>query len=460
VSRSRLVAALIALVALVAPTSSAVATPGILGAAPTGPVHLGYCGGDDWEPAVARDGLFVYDVLKHYPGTTDCDPASAAPPAIYLQVSTDGGRSFGPPHAVFTDAIDGVTYTNEADPTVAVDATGTVYVSFLGYGINGGHTDAVVARSTDHGATFTAAKVNAKGCKNCDHPKLVVAGTDLYVAYSQAANHFIAVSRDHGATWTQSTVLKTDVVAFAEGGVVDAAGDIWFAWADCATSSCVGVPAVDYRVSRTMAGTLDTTFTDVATSVQGPDCPFKQCGFAFFGPQDAIGIDAGGTLYLAWGQGRDASTRKSPPIVNLSRSTDGGRSWTFVGRADDKQASGCADASCYALFPAVLGGDAGTVYVAWMDDRLGAPLDHMNGWNVWLRTSTDGGSTWTGASERMSAYDPDQAQSQPSGFRFPYGDYMGLAMNACGGPMLTWGEGFDWVGGPDVPGHIQFRSTC
>jgi hypothetical protein len=459
VTRSRLAAVLIAFVALVAPTSSAMAT--VPAQAPTASVvHLGYCGGDDWEPDVARDGQYVYAVYKHFPGATDCVPDSTSPRAIYIQVSADAGSTFGAPHAVFTGAIDGVTYTNQADPTVAVDAAGDVYVAFLGYGLNGGHTDVVVARSTDRGASFTAAKVSAKGCKNCDHEKIVASGSDLYVAYSQATNHFISLSSDHGATWTQSTVLRAGVVAFAEGGVVDASGNVWFAWADCQTSSCVGVPAVDYRVSRTTAGTLETTFTDVATSVQGPDCPFKSCGFAYFGPQDDIAIDAAGTLYVAWGQGQDASTRKSPPIVNLSRSTDGGHSWTFLGRADDKQAAGCADASCYAVFPAILGGAPGTVSVAWMDDRLGDPIDHMNGWNVWLRTSTDGGATWTGPSERISAYDPAQAQSGPNGFAFPYGDYMGMTTSACGAPMLVWGEGFDWDGGPDVPGHIQFRSAC
>jgi len=44
--------------------------------------------------------------------------------------------------------------------------------------------------------------------------------------------------------------------------------------------------------SKTSAGTLQTTFTNVATGVQGPDCPFSKCGFSFWGPQDDIAIDA------------------------------------------------------------------------------------------------------------------------------------------------------------------------
>lgn len=430
-------------------------------AASAGPIRLGYCGGDDWEPEIARDGTTVYAVITHYVGSTVCDPASASPSAIYIQVSTDSGLTFGAPHVVFTSALSGVTYSAQADPSIGVDAAGNVYVAFLGYGINGGHTDVVVAKSTNHGATFpTASKANAKDCKNCDHEKIVPAPSGLYLAYSQAKDHFITLSTDHGATWVQSLVLDASVVGFVEGGVVDSAGNIYFDWADCEASSCNGVPAVDYRVSKTLPGTLTTTFANVATAVQGPDCPFARCGFAYWSPQSDMAIDAAGNLYVAWGQGQSATTRKSPPIVNLSRSTDGGQTWTFMSRADDKTASGCAASACYALYPEIVGGPANTVYVAWMDDRNGSPIDHVNGFNVWLRTSTTGGASWTGASQRISAFDPTQAQSAPTGFLFPYGDYFGLMLNSCGSPMLTWGEGQTWVGGPSNPGHIEFRTLC
>jgi hypothetical protein len=439
----------------------------VLGALPAAaapasqPLRLGYCGGDDWEPETAIQGSYVVVAITHYVGNTTCDPAAGSSAAIYDQVSSNGGKTFSSPHIVWNQAVGGATYPSQADPDVAIDPSGNVYVSFLGLGPSHGHTDIVVAKSTDHGATFTSAvKANAKDCKNCDHPKIVADGADLYIAYSQAQYHFITMSKDAGATWTQSTVDSTDVVAFAEGGVVDSHGNVYFAWGDCRSSSCSGTPAADYRVSKTLAGTLKTTFTNVATGVQGPPCPFAKCGFSFWGPQDDIGIDAAGNLYLVWQQGQDSTTRKSPPIVNLSRSTDGGRVWTFVGRADDKNATGCAGSACYALYPTIVGGAANTVYVAWMDDRNGDPVDHMNGWNVWLRTSITRGTTWTGPSQRMSSFDPTQSQSGPNGFLFPYGDYFGLHMNSCGAPALTWGEGINWVGGPTAPGHIEFRTLC
>ena len=429
--------------------------------APTVPTRLGYCGGDDWEPSLAVQGKYVYEVITHFVGSPTCDPTSANPAAIYVQVSSDRGATFSNPRAVFSGPVGGVAYSAQADPTIAVDSAGAVYVAFLDYGVNGGHTDVVVARSTDHGGTFrTATKVNSQDCKNCDHEKLVASGTFLYVAYSQGSGHFIARSTDGATSWTQSEPLKADAVAFAEGGVVDSHGNVWFAWADCQSSNCTGVPAADYRVSKTTAGTLVTTFASVGTAVQGPDCPYSKCGFAYWSPQDDIAIDAGGNFYLAMQQGQDATTRKSPTIVTMARSSDGGLTWSSLGRVDDKTAAGCPASSCYALYPTVVGGATNTIYLGWIDDRAGVPMDHENGFNVWLRTSTTGGTSWTGPSVQVSAHDPTQSQSTASGFLFPYGDYLGLAVNSCGAPALTWGEGHNWVGGPSAPGHIEFRSLC
>jgi hypothetical protein len=437
-------------------------------AAPSGPAELGFCGGDDWEPSIAAGSSgHVYVLITHYRGDTACDPASGLHHArIMIQVSGDGGATFGPPRVV-ADAPGGIAYPSQADPAIAVDqASGAVYVSFLAYGLSGGHTDVYVARSTDAGQSFTAVKVNSHDCKNCDHPKTLVSGSDVYVAYSQATNHFISLSTDAGRSFTETDVLRQGVVGFSEGGVLDSHGNAWFAWADCQTSSCKGVPAADYRVSETLAGTSQTRFADVTTGDQGPDCPFGSvCGFSFFGPQDDIGIDAAGALYLVWQQGQDPATRGSPPIINLSRcSSDctSGSSWSFVGRVDDKNASGCAGSACYALFPAIVGGSKGQIHVTWFDDRDGSPIDHMNGWNVWYRTSADGGATWTTAGQRMSAFMPAESQSAPAGFLFPYGDYMRIALNPnCGNkPVMAWGEGHDWAGGPSAPGHINYRSLC
>jgi len=452
---------LCALIMVTAPAASA-ATPA--------PVRLGYCGGDDWEPTTASDSGHVYVLITHYAGSTSCDPASGQNNSrIMIQVSADGGKTFSAP-AVVAPAPGGIAYPQQADPAIAVDkATGAVYVSFLACGLSGGHTDIFVAKSTNFGASFgQAVQANSKGCKNCDHEKILANNNVVYDAYTQARSHFIAVSTDGGATFVQNLVDSTFIVGFAENGVLDAQGNAWFAWGDCSTSNCTGSPAGNYRVSETLAGGGATTFSPVlATTLQGPACPYSQCGFAYFGPQDAIAMDSAGTIYLAWQTSQGGS--KSPPIINLSRCTGSclsAANWSLIGRIDDKTAANCPNSACYALFPNIVAAGPGQLSATWMDDRndsLDGTVDHVDGYNLWFRSSTTGGSTWTGPGQQISQFDPAQSQEAPTGFLFPYGDYTGLIMNAaCAtpAPAMTWGEGHNWTGGAAAPGHIEFASFC
>jgi hypothetical protein len=431
--------------------------------------RLGFCGGDDWEPEIAVDpnSTYVYAVLAHFVGDPTCDPSSANQNRIYIQVSKDSGATFGPPHVV-ADLVDGVDYPRQVDCVVAVDdVTGAVFVSFLAYGLQGVQTDVAVARSTNHGATFVAEKVNGPKCKNCDHPWTLAHAGNVYTVYAHAQNHYLSRSADGGITWEETNVLRADVVAFPEGGVLDAAGNPWFAWGDCTRSSCSGDVAGDYRVSKTTAGTSQTTFALVATAPAGPKCPYNpNCGFAFFGIQDDIAIDGAGTMYLVWQDGQDHTKHGSPPIVQLSRCDPGldctrASSWAYVGRADDKNASGCANSQCYALFPRIEGGVSGQIAVMWMDDRYGQPLDHTNGWNVWMRVSATGGTTWKGPSAQVSQYDPTRPESRPNGYLFPYGDYEGIDILPSGtSAVMVWGEGWNYTGGPTQPGHVIERTLA
>src|SRR5215472_14880858 len=298
-------AALLAALATVA-TVGALAAPAANASTPA-VQRLGYCGGDDWEPTMASDSSHIYVLITHFTGNTSCDPASGQNNSrIMIQVSSDGGKTFSAP-AVVAPTPGGIAYPSQADPSITVDkATGAVYVSFLAYGLSGGHTDIFVAKSTNFGASFAqAVQANSKGCKNCDHEKILAANNVIYDAYTQGSSHFVAVSTDGGATFTQHVVDSTFVVGFAEGGVLDASGNAWFVWGDCKTSNCTGSPAGNYRVSETLAGGGATSFSPVlATTPQGPDCPYSKCGFSYFGPQDAIAIDSAGTLYLAWQTGQ------------------------------------------------------------------------------------------------------------------------------------------------------------
>jgi len=468
-SRKRLVTFVIAMLAIA--TAWGLVAPAA-GQAAVSVLRLGYCGGDDWEPAMASDSTHVYVLITHYAGNPSCDPASGQNNSrIMIQVSSDGGKTFSAP-AVVANTPGGIAYPSQADPSITIDkASGAVYVSLLAYGLSGGHTDIYVAKSTNFGQSFgQAVQANSKGCKNCDHEKILASNNVVYDAYTQGQYHFVSVSADGGATFTQHQVDSTYVVGFAEGGVFDAHGNAWFAWGDCETSNCTGTPAADYRVSETLAGTGTTTFSSViGQTPQGPDCPYSSCGFAYFGGQDAIAIDSAGTIYLAWQTGQVQTQRKSPTIINLSRCSSNCTSsagWSLVGRVDDKTAANCPNAACYALFPSIVAAGPGQLFATWIDDRndsLDGTVDHVDGYNLWYRASANGGTSWTTPGQQISQFDPAQSQSTPNGFLFPYGDYTGLIMNTtCGtpAPAMTWGEGHNWNGGPTAPGHIEFASLC
>jgi hypothetical protein len=456
---ARLWPAAILLASFAQPVAPAAATTNLV---IQGATNIGFCGGDDWEPEIAADHLgHVYAVFAHFPGDPACDPASGQGRQIFVRVSNDDGDTFGP-----LQALPKLGYPNVVDCVVTVDeVTGAVYVSFLAYGrpdMSFKDADVLVAKSTDFGGTWTTRKVNGPLCTECDHPWTVAHDDNIYVMYAAGEDHFLSRSSNGGATWKESLVLEDTHVAFPEGGVVDSEGNAWFAWGDC-FGSCTGKTAAIYQASRTKAGTSNTVFAAVAEGPAGPHCPPSvSCGFAYWGPQDDIAIDAAGNLYLVWQDSVDGKPGR-PPIVQLSACGAGldcrrSANWNYVGRVDDKTASGCEGGECYALFPRIEGGDAAEISVIWMDDRLGDPLDHQNGWNVWYRTSTTGGTTWTGPSVRVSQFDPERSESHPNGFEFPYGDYQGIDLTPAGEAVMVWGEGHNYVGGPSQPGHVIYRS--
>jgi hypothetical protein len=465
-ARQLVISTLLALSVAVPTSASAGSGDGAVEAAlvATGATNMGFCGGDDWEPDIASDGSgHVYVVLAHFPGDPTCDPASGGPREIFIRVSSDGGVTFGP-----LVRIPDLGYPSVVDCVVTVDeVTGTVYVSFLAYArpeMKWFEADVIVARSTDFGETWRAKVVNGPLCTACDHPWIAAHDDNVYVTYASGEDHYLSRSSDGGRTWRETLILEDTHVAFPEGAVIDAAGNAWFAWGDC-LGSCTGKTAAIYQVSRTRAGTSRTRFARVAEGPSGPHCPpAVACGFAYWGPQDDIAIDAAGNLYLVWQDNLSGKPHR-PPIVQLSRCDAGSdctrsTNWDYVGRVDDKTATGCGGGECYALYPRIEGDAAGRIGVSWMDDRLGDPLDHTNGWNVWYRTSTDGGTSWTGPSQRVSEFDTDRSESQPNGFKFPYGDYQGIDITPADEAVMTWGEGHDYIGGPTKPGHVLYRSLA
>ena len=78
----------------------------------------------------------------------------------------------------------------------------------------------------------------------------------------------------------------------------------------------------------------------------------------------------------------------------------------------------------------------------------------MDRWNVYFRSSTNGGATW-GSEVDLSTFVADPALASyvfTDGFRFPFGDYFEMDVDEQGTNHLVWGEGFSY----DSPGSIWY----
>ena len=81
--------------------------------------------------------------------------------------------------------------------------------------------------------------------------------------------------------------------------------------------------------------------------------------------------------------------------------------------------------------------------------------DDPNGrWNVYYRSSADGGGTWS-AEAKLSQYVPGYSYKYgppKDGFAEPYGDYFELDIDGGGLTHAIWGEGPSYVG----PGNVWY----
>ena len=409
--------------------------------------RLGFPGGDDWEPSIAADAYgHVYSMWTHYQGFdggTAGDPDPTCPacgnPHMDLQVSADNGATWSAPRVLSP------TTTRQDDPQIVVDpADGrTVYASFM----QDNKSSQYVAKSTDFGVTWQVVLVEPLQ-RGTDKDILAVRGANLYLVYHTQEKTFVSVSHDSGTTWSTHTLVGTTNselgVSFPSGGAVDSNGVVYFAW-NGVTKPGQAKGSINLYVTKSTD--LGATWTVSTIDVSGatPDCGCD--GYDFWGAQMALGVDAANRVYVLWNANR---VKNGPQRVYFKSSPDGA-SWSS---AVDVSA---APAGANHTFPALVAGAAGDVRIAWMDDRNGhdgGNLDANARWNVYYRSSTNGGSSWSNELKlsRFVAGFGYKLASPKDGFSSPYGDYFEIDINAAGGTVALWGEGFSWTG----PGNIWF----
>jgi len=439
--------------AILALLTAFVLTPGALAADGfSSPVRLGFTVGDQWEPAIASDGFgHVYVLYPQYgflPGCADREQLAiqggsngawlieaafienCSMPSMILVVSDDNGFSWQPPQPIVAHT------TGQFDAQIVVDPEDhrTVYAAWL----QDENIDAMVAKSVDFGQSWSIV-VADRGSQDADKPILAVRGRDVYLAFNRSHRIRVASSHDGGVTFSSADVNPPLplVRALAGGATVDPGQNAYIAWAGYTRHN--GVKGrVNLYVSKSPDGGRTWTTTLMDGSGAPPDCSAFQCEWGYLGAQITMASDETGTLYALWNAGNGDS---EPERIQFASSTTAGETWSP--RTDISLAA----AGVEHAFPALVAGPAGDVRAAWMDTR-NSPF-----WNVYYRSSSNGGATWT-AESRLSGYVPGYRYIRSKGFSFPFGDYFEMTIDNDSHTQAVWGEGLNFR----TPGSIWYSN--
>lgn len=391
-------------------------------------------GADDWEPAIAADpnAPYVYLLSTRYGEPKPC-PGNCPTPFIALEISADGGGTWSAGKPLCACKGSG-----QFDPIVeVVPGTGDVYALYMN-GFN-----VVFTKSSDHGQTWSTPVPTWGKVSWNDKPVLAMSddGQHVYVSWNgpNAGDPWVAQSHDAGVTWTQTKLVDGpryffayDADVLSNGTVVLAEGSILYGGQG---SNPEGVVQHHAFVSTNQGVGWQNVIVD--TVELGEPCVADGCSSDFYLGHSGVSADAGGNLVFVYD---GATTPGGKQLAFAKRSTDGGLTWSarVALSASGEQATG----------PVVEAADAGDVR-AWYAQTNGGSHD---AWNIWYRSSSDGGATWS-APVKISDATSGAAYKTADGFLEFYGDYGEIAITSTGETIAAWGEGFSWTG----PGGVWFN---
>jgi hypothetical protein len=389
--------------------------------------RVGLTAGDQWEPALAADGsghLFV--LYPHYGPVPDCQDCSG--PTMLLVLSNDNGKTWQTPRVLLESG------SGQFDPQIVVDPADrrTVYAAWL----QNKKRVVMLAKSIDSGASWSFS-IAVRSEVELDKPVLAVRGQRIFLGFNHEEDVWVAASQDGGRSFTNARVNSDARPGWSllGGTTVDPSGNVYLVWASYSKADGARGPVNLYVAKSADAGkTWSANLLDV--SAAAPGCDDEDCAEAYLGAQIALASDAGGTLYALWSSG---SKRLGPQRIYFSSSTNGGENWL------PRMSLSWAARGVEHAFPAIVASSAGDVRVAWMDTRKASQ------WNTYYRSSNNGGATWSDET-RLSGYVRGYRYIGKKGFRFPFGDYFGVAIDNHEDTHVVWGEGMNY----QSPGSIWY----
>jgi hypothetical protein len=255
--------------------------------------------------AYAPDGsLFaLYAVAKVVPGRRF--PMSS----LRLARSTDNGRTWTPPVTIASDSAFGTRNFH----ALHVGGDGALYVAWLES--TQGKSKTFLTRSTDAGVTWTTPTLadTAQSCPCCRTAIATASDGTLYLAWrtvlpGNVRDVVVARSSDHGATWATPVRVHADNWVFdgcphaGPSMQVDSSGMVHIAW---------------WTGKQGAAGTYYARSTDKGRSFQTPVTLGVD---EFSAPAHVqLALGSGGTVVAVW----DDGTVRTPKVVMRVSHDDG-----------------------------------------------------------------------------------------------------------------------------------------
>jgi hypothetical protein len=301
----------------------------------------------------------------------------------------------------------------------------------------------VFTKSTDRGKTWSAPVRVYGNVSWTDKPEIATSpsGKDVYVSWNgpQGGDLYVGQSHDYGATWTQQHLSDSKRYYYAYDAGVLADGTVVFSESSLQYAGSTNVQGEVWHhaiISRDGGATWENVV--VAKVPIGETCVADGCKPDFYIGQTSVVSPAPGRLVFAYEGPRTAGW---PQQVYISTSADEGRTWSagVPISANGEDATGPRLASF-----------GGSVRVWYMQTAGG---DNPDAWNVWYRSTTDGGTTWSTPVKISDAPAGAAGYIGESGFAEIYGDYGEIGVTNTGKTLAAWGEGFSYTG----PGGTWFN---
>ena len=430
--------------------------------------QLGDKTGEDWEPAIAADGAYVYAYWPHYLATTykDSTGATCMPYSpkgggknnttsayMYFQSSGNGGASWNSV-VIPRCPVNG----NTVDAQVVIGASHRIYIANMDG--NAQYTPITVSYSDDHGVTWSAPVDVTNGGRGDKDILLVDQHNNVIVAYENGGKQYVSVSTNGGASFTSKQIpVAPSGVALACGGALDTQGNEYIAWAG--TNNTGKGPTTFYLLQ---SNNLFASF-QISTIDEGAGEPVvTNAGWDYWGGSIQVATQAktppaNDRVVVIYNAG--AGSNGVPERIYTKYSDTLGATWN-IPYSSSNWPNGTelslAPSGVWHGFPSIVGTSA-LVKVIWMDNRAtpGGNYTCQNSgvtgqcgiWNVYTRSSADGATNWS-AEARMSVPAPYMDYQTAAGFDHPYGDYTWMTTDGTANFYGVWAEGESKLGNGNV----------